>query len=348
MYPETAEQCPICGCAKQENAETVAADTVQEEAAGTGTYTHVKGGRFSKANVRKRNKASVKAEQKAEEEAAAPEPRPVVAEDMDEQPKEKSNRGLVITVVVLLLAIVAVVIYIGLRFFAPADLFDFKKDKATEPSTTQPAAVSTQPKSDASCTGLMLGDVRVTLDSAGQTWLLDVTPVPSNTTDTITYTSSDVNVVTVSNDGVLTAVGGGEAVVTISCGKVSVDCTVTCTFNASPTTTPTGTTAPAATTAPTTPTETTAPVPTVDPNVEYTVLFYGESREDNDVTLATRDSVEVTLEDDEGNVADVTWKADDESIVEIDGSMFEAKSPGVAKVTTTYGTKTYTIIFRVY
>lgn len=343
MYPETAEQCPICGCAKQANAEIVTADTAQEETGSTGTYTYVKGGRFSKANVRKRNKANSKAEQKAVE-AVVSEPASAVTEDMEEQPKEKSNRGLVITVIVLLLAIVAVVIYIGLRFFAPEDLFKPKQPASTAPSTSAVAAPSTtsgtQPQqADTSCTGLMLSDVRVTLDYAGQSWLLDVSPVPANTTDVITYSSSDEAVVAVSADGVLTAMGGGQAVVTISCGRVSVDCTVTCSFDAS---------APQPTNETTVPTETTAPAATVDPNANYTVLFYGDSREDNDVTLATGDSVEVTLEDDNGNVADVTWQADDTSVVEIDGTMFYATSPGVANVTATYGGKTFTIIFRVY
>ena len=55
-YPETADQCPICGCAKPENARAAASDSTAENISGS-TYTYVKGGRFSKANVRKRNKA---------------------------------------------------------------------------------------------------------------------------------------------------------------------------------------------------------------------------------------------------------------------------------------------------
>ena len=55
MYPESAAQCPICGCAKQAEVETPTADMIPEETE-TGSYTPVKGGRFSKANVRKRNK----------------------------------------------------------------------------------------------------------------------------------------------------------------------------------------------------------------------------------------------------------------------------------------------------
>ena len=50
-YPETATQCPICGCMRPAEAQGLSG-----EAESPRTYTHVKGGRFSKANVRKRNK----------------------------------------------------------------------------------------------------------------------------------------------------------------------------------------------------------------------------------------------------------------------------------------------------
>ena len=46
-YPETAPQCPICGTAKSGAAKSTSGSE-------TG-YAYVKGGRFSHANVRKRN-----------------------------------------------------------------------------------------------------------------------------------------------------------------------------------------------------------------------------------------------------------------------------------------------------
>lgn len=50
-YPDTANQCPICGKLKQDNPAS-ATDTVNAQDNG---YAYVKGGRFSHANVRKRN-----------------------------------------------------------------------------------------------------------------------------------------------------------------------------------------------------------------------------------------------------------------------------------------------------
>ena len=55
-YAETAAQCPICGCARTTTAQTMADSTQPSE--DNGAYTYVKGGRFSKTNVRKRDKGS--------------------------------------------------------------------------------------------------------------------------------------------------------------------------------------------------------------------------------------------------------------------------------------------------
>lgn len=50
-YPETSNQCPICGNAKAGSA-SVGGDSAAQ---GAAEYAYVKGGRFSHANVRKRN-----------------------------------------------------------------------------------------------------------------------------------------------------------------------------------------------------------------------------------------------------------------------------------------------------
>ena len=52
-YPENAAQCPICGYIQTPESNLT-------NASASSTYTYVKGGRFSKANVKKRNKNSVK------------------------------------------------------------------------------------------------------------------------------------------------------------------------------------------------------------------------------------------------------------------------------------------------
>ena len=55
-YPETAAQCPICGCASA-GAKTAAGNEPADLEAQA-AHSYVKGGRYSKANVRKRLKAN--------------------------------------------------------------------------------------------------------------------------------------------------------------------------------------------------------------------------------------------------------------------------------------------------
>jgi len=104
-YPESATQCPICGCVR--SAESTPVDGAASQ---DGSYTYVKGGRFSHSNVRKRNRGKPAGDIPPMQENFPVEP---IEED------ERQDRGLLIAVCVLLLAIVAVVIYIITRFFAP-------------------------------------------------------------------------------------------------------------------------------------------------------------------------------------------------------------------------------------
>lgn len=222
-YPETATQCPICGCVRPGDAVTVAGDTNEKESVSTGTYTYVKGGRFSKANVKKRNKG------KTVEQAPAAER----VNDAD-RGEEKKDIGLVIAIIALLLAIVAVVIYIAIRFFAPGGL---NIGAAEQGSTTGNTAVSTteQTQDTTNTTTLEIPCVEVSVsknvvefDKEGAALLLNVTTNPADTTDEITFLSSDESVATVSEDGKVVAVGGGQAVITIYCGSAVTECRVVC------------------------------------------------------------------------------------------------------------------------
>lgn len=67
------------------------------------------------------------------------------------------------------------------------------------------------------CTGLSLDKDTLTFEKVGDTVLVVPTVTPSNTTDAITWSSSDENVATVLN-GAVTIHGIGSAVITASCG----------------------------------------------------------------------------------------------------------------------------------
>ena len=65
-----------------------------------------------------------------------------------------------------------------------------------------------------------------TLD-AGTTFKLTATVTPADTTDAVTWSSSDETVATVSEDGTVTGIKEGTAVITATAGNVKAECTVT-------------------------------------------------------------------------------------------------------------------------
>ena len=75
------------------------------------------------------------------------------------------------------------------------------------------------------CTGISLSKSTVTFTEIGATETLTATVTPSNTTDSVTWESSDSNVATVAN-GVVTSTGIGTATITAYCGTHSASCSV--------------------------------------------------------------------------------------------------------------------------
>ena len=78
------------------------------------------------------------------------------------------------------------------------------------------------------CTALALSDNTHSFTAIGATKTLTATPTPSNTTDTLSWASSDENVATVA-DGVVTCVGVGSATITATCGTQTATCSITST-----------------------------------------------------------------------------------------------------------------------
>lgn len=76
------------------------------------------------------------------------------------------------------------------------------------------------------CTGISLSESAIALDTLNETVTLVATLTPSNTTDELSWASSDENVATVS-DGVVTCVGVGSATITATCGTQTATCAVT-------------------------------------------------------------------------------------------------------------------------
>lgn len=77
-----------------------------------------------------------------------------------------------------------------------------------------------------SCTGVSLNKYNLSFTSLNTTQTLTATLTPSNTTDTVTWSSNNNDVATVSN-GVVTAKGNGTCTITATCGSKSATCSVT-------------------------------------------------------------------------------------------------------------------------
>lgn len=333
-YAETATRCPICGSART-SVEQTGADSGTDNA-----YTYVRGGRFSKGNVRKRNRTG---EEPARQSAPAPTrqsaPAPAPARNQQENPRRRQpekqeeeavdvNKGLIVVVVILLLAIIAVTAFIVVKFMTPGsggkDTTPGVSD--TQPSETDPLRVP--------CTSLTLSNSTIEFTQEGNGWLLNAEKQPLDSTDEILFSSSDESVVTVSESGYITAVGGGEAVITATCGDMTAQCTVVCSFTS------------AGATDPTDPPEPTNPV---DPNFvfEFNTKWKDEDTGKYDTTIdaagktwrAYKTGMTV-------DPTDILWTVDDPAICTVEDGIVTAVAPGKTEVHATYGGKTYSCIVR--
>ncbi len=356
-YPETASQCPICGCAKPGDASAVSIDALNEEEVAAGSYAYVKGGRFSNSNVRKRNKAGAASKKKTE-----------VTYEEDESQQEKSgrDRGLWIALILLLLAIAAVLLYMYFTLFAPAGKDDSGTENtgaSSETSFSQPELSTPTDQSVSSsatgetdfsepdgimhCTALELSTGTIELDAVGNAWLLNVSTTPENTTDTVTFISSNEAVATVTAQGRVTAVGPGSAEITVTCGDIIAKCTVICDF-AEPTEDVTEPTTDATepstdvsepTTDATEPTEDAAEPSEPDPNSDD----WGMNRSD----ISFRKPGE-KWDLYKGTVSKklITWYSQDKNVATIENGVVTAVGPGTTVVFGSYNGKKVSCVIR--
>ena len=334
-YPDTASQCPICGCARPDHPQAAAGNSAGEQEDAGGGYTYVKGGRFSKSNVRRRNQT------------AGPVPRREARQpmdmdmDMDEGPVDqyegRSVNPVIIVVIILIVAALLIVGFIAVRFFVP-DLFNRPgATESTASSTSSATEDTTQGTSEPGvipCTDLVLTDTQITLDGRGRSWTLNPLPQPSNTTDQIVYTTSDENVAIVTTSGQITAVGGGTATITVTCGTVTKQVTVTCTVESTsePTNPPTSEPTNPPTSEPTNP-PTTAPAGFKLNREDFTMFAKGEQWDVYDGSSVGRDNI--------------TWTSNDENVCTVERGIVTAVGPGDTTIVAEYEGQKQTCIVRV-
>lgn len=163
----------------------------------------------------------------------------------------------------------------------------------------------------ASCTELLLGTSVGTLDVSGtKTTTLQVSKTPSNTTDAVTWESSNINVATVSN-GTVTAIAPGTVTITARCGSKSASHTLT---------------------------------------VKASCTGVSLSKSTYTLDISGTDSVTFTPTINPSNTTDsITWKSSNTSVATVNatsggtkGTIF-AKSAGTANITVTCGSKSASV-----
>lgn len=186
-------------------------------------------------------------------------------------------------------------------------------DETEEPDTPD---VSSQDGSDAS-----LSSTDFTLFTPGEQTTLTVRNAPAGAT--ITYVSSNAAVVTVTNTGLVTAVGSGTATITVTVNSTKLTCIARCNLGDSAETGDTGETG-----------ESTATTYTIS-HTDVTLFRLGES-------------FQITLSDSAGNApSSVTWSTSNGGVASVDsGGTVTATGSGTATVTATVGGKSYSCIVR--
>ena len=203
-YDDTLQRCPLCGTAAHSGLEQVEEAPEQEEA------------------VRPRRRGGAR-----------------VAPDKDRIPKWLS---------ILICVILGIAVVIGALYTLYAlEVFSTKEkpgdssttlerpiddEEPTDPTDQETAGTqpTDQENAEVLCTGLTVSPDSVTLSSAGISASVGVQVQPTGCTERVVWTSSDESICTVSQVGDITAVDGGTAEVTATCGSYSATVSVTCDF----------------------------------------------------------------------------------------------------------------------
>ena len=247
-YDDAAGDCPVCGWKPGQTLDNAGDmddilndDFNLEDLDETLTDTPPQKNKavfdYDAVNPRRRPQAAAQSQSaRAPRSTPKPAPAPVQPEEDEEEEESGSNKFLVIVLVVLILALLAVSVYIAYTKLWKPNQVGSEDNKpqqtvATEPvNVTEPTAyvpVSTEEVTEATesteagvpCTGISLVASIDKLEYAGQNWRLMVKTEPEDTTDTVTFTSGDENIVTVDEYGKVTAVGEGETYIRITCGE---------------------------------------------------------------------------------------------------------------------------------
>lgn len=230
----------------------------------------------------------------------------LVHEDIKE--KNTQKRGNVISTVICILLAVAVLAG-ALFILNTLGVISFEKEPADESSLSLP--VEEQTPAEVLCTGIDLAPSSAAFNEVGTTVSLLVTIEPAGCTEEIVYQSADETVATVSENGVITAVGAGTTEITVFCGEFAKSMDVVCTIE-----------------------DAQVPEDTDEP-VEDTVESASLSAEDFTLFEAGETAVITVNGLPEG--ATVAWTSSNESVAVVKDGKVTGTGGGTATVTATIG-----------
>lgn len=253
-YSDTATSCPLCGWARSGGAVSAGADEenfdldfLKDEAPAEHADDFMNGldtaaDPVVPAAPRKKrdvfdydavNEDDKKSSRPGRKAAPVEEEEPEYDEDYEDEEDDEphTNVFLVVILVILIVALLLTSGFIFWRYYLPG----MRGSTETEPVVTE--TVETEPSEETEapsipCTGLSLVSGMEKLTKEGQNWLLHVKAAPEDTTDKITFASSDESVATVNDEGRVTAVGEGEAKIIITCGDEKLECPVIISYEA--------------------------------------------------------------------------------------------------------------------
>ena len=230
IYPDTAENCPICGYAQLPDVELTEEDLLMEEP----LLTRNKGGKYAESPEKRNNKEifdydRVNPQEDAEDdyEEEDDEYEDEVQPEEDYEEASRSNPFLVILLTVVIMLLLAVGGFVFFRFFLPTMMQNKEEAPATESLVTEATETEETTLPTIPCTDLILNEAPRSLSKEGQFYLLNVKVLPEDTTDELKYVSADESIATVTNNGRIVAVGEGETTIYITCGKRQINCPIT-------------------------------------------------------------------------------------------------------------------------
>ena len=287
-YPDTVNRCPICGCVRNTIPSTpVSHKKVDVDGSGEQRSS---GGKYSKSNIRKKKRQAI----------------------LQEFPKEYIKYIAVGVAVFMLFALLLGLIVRSCNNDGgkPPIEIGGTTEPTTEATTEDTTEATSEPlPTGRPCTAINLSSLFVEIKVAGGTHKLTATLTPEDTTENLSFVSSNPAVATVGDDGTITAVSDGTATITVTCGTVVATCQVTVQI----------------------------PEPT-EPVIEYKISH-------KDVTLyigkAGWDRFGLYLKDPDGERMDVEWVASKDGVVKISNNTIKGIAPGVVYVRTTFEGKTY-------